>query len=95
MGILDFHFYLCFSLPKKYLSSLVLCHLNGKRENVSERRMYTPPIDLQAILYSHLDWAVLNNNIVVKYEKFYENRLVFLCVLLFINLKALNLYLCI
>jgi hypothetical protein len=51
MGILDFHFYLCFSLPKKYLASLLLSHLDGKgKENISEKRLYTPPIDLQAIV---------------------------------------------
>jgi len=49
MGIWDFRFYLCFSVPKKSLARLLLSHLDGKgKDSVSEKRLYTPPIDLQA-----------------------------------------------
>jgi hypothetical protein len=50
MGIWDFHFYLCFSVPKKYLACLLLSHDEKGKETVSERRLYNPPIDLQAIV---------------------------------------------
>src|SRR5271170_6344670 len=37
----------CSSICKKYLTRLLLSHLNGKsKENVSERKLYTPPIDM-------------------------------------------------
>ena len=43
----------CSSICKKYLTRLLLSHLNGKsKENFAERRLYTQPIDPSGLIVS-------------------------------------------